>query len=205
MFSSRSCNALFRMIILSWSISCADGGLNHYRRHMQQARKTTGHSSIINSLNRDKCRRVRDLAEKSWDEHLYGHDRSVIEDEDQITRMLMSKDSLAEDAARDTQQLFIGGQLVAGAARPAMPMDQAADLPIPKRPPWVRGVTDKAALVKAEQVRIRRREGARLRRASTLGFGGRGSTDAPGPARATGARVQSERVGSARGVDRWMD
>jgi hypothetical protein len=142
------------MIILSWWLFFADGGLNHYRRHMQQARKTTGHSSIINSLNRDKCRRVRDLAEKSWDEQLYGHDRSVIEDEDQITRMLMSKDSLAEDAARDSQQLYIGGQLVAGAARPAMPMDQAADLPIPKRPPWVRGVTDKAALVKAEQVPV---------------------------------------------------
>ena len=32
-------------------------------------------------------------------------------------------------------------------------MDLAADLPIPKRPPWVRGVTDKAALVLAEQAR----------------------------------------------------
>ncbi len=104
------------------------------------------------SLNRDKCRRVCDFAAKSWDKQLYWHDCSVIEDEDQITRMLMSKDSLA--AARDTQQLYIGGQLVTWAARPAMPMDQAADLPIPKRPPWVRGVTDKAALVKAELVLV---------------------------------------------------
>ncbi len=140
------------LILMIFLFEVSDGGLNHYRRLMQQSRKSMAHSSIVNTLNHAKIRSALKIAEKSWDEKLYGHDRSVIEDEDQITRMLMSKDSLAADAAGTAQQLFIDGQLVAGASRPPIPLDLANDLPIPKRPPWVRGVTDKAALLRAEQV-----------------------------------------------------
>lgn len=142
------------MLLITLWCAIADGGLNHYRRLMQQARKHMAHSSIVNTINHDKSRRVRDIAEKSWDQQLYGHDRSVIEDEDQITRMLMSKESLASDADTSSQQLYIGGQLVAGPGRPPLPQEMANDLPIPKRPQWIRGVTDKAALLRAEQVFI---------------------------------------------------
>jgi hypothetical protein len=143
------CRVMIMMVSIVFTTDC---GLNHYRRLMQQPRKNMAHSSIINTLNHDKCRRVREMAEKSWDEHLYGHDRSVIEDEDQITRMLMSKESLASEADTSSQQLYISGQLIAGPGRPPLPQEMATDMPIPKRPPWIRGVTDKAALQRAEQV-----------------------------------------------------
>jgi hypothetical protein len=123
---------------------------------MQQARKTMPHSSIVNRINHERARRARDLALKSWDQELYGHDRSVLEDEDQISRVLMLKDSLAVDVERNAQELYVAGQLIAGGApRPALPLDyaEAGDLPIPRRPAWTPGLTDKASLLQAEQAR----------------------------------------------------
>ena len=125
MVSRRISNSsiIHAVMALGWFLSQTDGGLNHYRRLMQQSRKSMAHSSIVNTLNHAKWRAVRETAEKSWDEKLYGHDRSVIEDEDQITRMLMAKESLA-DSDKSSQQLYIAGQLVSGTARPPLPAMQ---------------------------------------------------------------------------------
>ena len=80
------------------------------------------------------------MIRQDWDETLYGPRKSVVEDESDITRLLMLRGSSFHD---QLPELIVNGHVVAGnSRRPHLPADKF-NLPIPKRPKWLRGVTDK--------------------------------------------------------------
>ena len=121
------------------------GGSAHNKRHPK------AHSSIARAVQRDAVRLEREKLNRDWDEELYGPRKSIVEDESDISRLLMLRGSSFHD---QLPELIVNGHIVAGTTRPPLPEDMV-NLPIPMRPRWLRGVTDRAALMEAEHTTFR--------------------------------------------------
>ena len=121
------------------------GGSAHNKRHPK------AHSTIARAVQRDAVRLEREKLNRDWDEELYGPRKSIVEDESDISRLLMLRGSSFHD---QLPELIVNGHIVAGTTRPPLPEDMV-NLPIPMRPRWLRGVTDRAALMEAEHTTFR--------------------------------------------------
>ncbi|KAJ1492808.1 hypothetical protein T484DRAFT_1880213 [Baffinella frigidus] len=146
---ARGASKLLVAVLLACAASGGEGGLNHFKRNGQQTRQKLSHSSIVNTLNKGKVRQMKEAAEMAWDQQLYREGQSIVDDEDPIIRLLMSKNSLADDT-RETK-LIVGGKIVSGGdSKPPIP-GELLELPIPRRPPRASFGTDVEKLVAAEQ------------------------------------------------------
>lgn len=138
------------LLVVALIPSVLGGGLNHYSRNGQQPRKKQGHSSVVNAINRNKHKMLRDMVNQTWDKQLYVEGKSVVDDESDLVRLLMSGANLADEhAATSSAQLLVDGQVVAGGAKPSLPEEYFV-LPIPTRPRWTRAMT-KSQLTDLEQ------------------------------------------------------
>mmetsp|Transcript_28705 Transcript_28705/g.92606 ORF Transcript_28705/g.92606 Transcript_28705/m.92606 type:complete len:178 (+) Transcript_28705:328-861(+) len=145
-------SSLFLLLIFFSSLSdVRSGGLNHFRRNGQVPRKSFAHSSIVSSLTRSKIRAARQAQEdKGWDDGIYNERKSVVDDEDDVARILSMSDSLT---ASGQTKLIMNGKVIDGNRKPPLP-PELTELPIPTRPDW-RAITSKAMLDRAEHdVRI---------------------------------------------------
>eukprot|EP00960_Hanusia_phi_P018924 557759-Hanusia_phi.AAC.1 len=111
------------LLCLSRLNDVQSGGLNHYRRNGQVARKTFAHSSIVSSLTRSKIRAARQAQEnKGWDDGIYDDRRSVVDDEDDVARILSMSESLSNTG--QTKLIMNGKEMSSDSERP-MPLTRS--------------------------------------------------------------------------------
>jgi hypothetical protein len=102
------------LLVATWalvSLGCTPrvgAGLNHFRRNGQLARKKLAHSSIVNALNHGRVRQMRAAADLAWDAQLYPEGRSIVDDEDPIAAMLMSRADGADHDHRSSRVIVAG-------------------------------------------------------------------------------------------------
>ena len=135
---------LTALILVAEDASARPGGRSF---NGNQKRRPKAHATIANTLNNERGKALREYVEKSWDESLYDREKSIVEDEGDIQRMLMMR--VGVNTERKVT-MIVDGELVAGEKKPPIPAEKII-LPIPKRPDWKAGSTDKRLLAALEQ------------------------------------------------------